>query len=89
MELFSGKSDGIFYNNSGLLKIVAHKEVKIKFDGPRSERRRPGGSMRAGYRAVVAAKDTTLLDYIGITLEIKHSIALKLFLPYLLVFIKI
>jgi hypothetical protein len=36
--------------------IVAHKEVEIKFDGPRREPRRPGGPCLAGYRAAVAAK---------------------------------
>ena len=49
----------------------------------------PGGPCVQGTGPSSQRKDTTLLDYIGITLEIKHSIALKLFLPYLLVFIKI
>ena len=43
------------------------------------------GPCFAGDRTAVARIYTSLLDNIGITREVKYSMALRLFLPYLVV----
>ena len=62
--------------------IVAHKEVEIKFDGPRREPRRPGGSMLGRVPGRRGSEKILLyfLDNIGIMVLVRHSIVLKSFI---------